>query len=91
MQRNKIHSKSYQKRQNSDNVLFREYIFSLPDSQKIGIMKIIADACDVQLRTVQRWREFGPIRRSFKEIINNVTGETVFNLQNTKTHEVHNH
>jgi uncharacterized protein YaiE (UPF0345 family) len=91
MQSNKNRSRNYQKRQNSDNVLFREYIFSLPDSQKIGIMKIIADACDVQLRTVQRWREYGPIRRSFKEIINNVTGETVFNLKNNQKHEVNNH
>lgn len=87
MQSNKIHSKNYQKKQTSDNVLFREYIFSLPENHKVAIMSIIADACDVQLRTVQRWREYGPIRRSFKKIINTVTGERVFNLKN-ENHEL---
>jgi len=68
----------HKRKQGPDNVLFDEYSRSLPIKDRIKTLRAIADACDVQLRTVQRWREYGPIRQSFKEIIEKTAGQSLF-------------
>jgi hypothetical protein len=63
----------------SDSTKLTRYISSLPRGTRYQFMAQIAEACEVTLPTIDRWRAAGtPIKGVYREKIEEVAGEKIF-------------
>lgn len=69
------------RKKTSDNILFKEWFDAQPEHQRTGIKNIIIDRCDIRPDTFYNWIYGNSgIRIIYKRIINDIAGETVFDI-----------
>lgn len=69
-----------------DNILFKEWYKSLPKSQRPGIRNIIIDRLGISRGTFDTFltgqcnNSYTCIKPIYKRLINDIAGETIFNV-----------
>jgi hypothetical protein len=66
-------------KENRDSTRLTRYISSLPHGAKYRFMAKVADACEVTLPTINRWREAATtIKGIYREKIEQIAGCKIF-------------
>lgn len=70
------------RKQTPDNILFQEWFYAQPESQRTSIKNIIIDRCEIAPDTFNNWLYGNSgIRTIYKKIINDIACETVFHIE----------
>lgn len=65
----------------ADNIIFKEWFDAQPSELRTSIKNIIIDKCDIKPDTFDNWLYGNSgIRMIYKKLINELAGETVFDI-----------